>query len=173
MRKRTYTALDAGTDCVSGIDIGSADYVPVFQNNSAQIGAAAASIAVATQGSRTGTAQDHSNHLHPHSHRAPPTSHRGAVGAIPVDSPPPPTKTVSPAHPNTNATPLTTIHNRVGTCDIASSVTPIDLECVSRASPTAFMTANGSPQSVQAFFSLLESSSSQAVNHWLNERSLL
>ena len=130
MRKRTYTALE-GTDCVLGSDICSADYVSVLQNN-----AAATSVAVATtQGGSLSRTHEHSK-IHTHSA----TSHRGAAGAILVDSPPPPTaeETVSPAPPDTNETPLTTIHNLVGTCEIASSVTPIDLEYVFKSLPNSF-----------------------------------
>ena len=35
-------------------------------------------------------------------------------------------------------TPLTTIHNLVGTCEISSSIMPIDLEFVARCLPNSF-----------------------------------
>jgi hypothetical protein len=40
--------------------------------------------------------------------------------------------------PSLETTPLTTIHNLVGTCEIASSITPIDLEYVYRCLPNSF-----------------------------------
>jgi hypothetical protein len=40
--------------------------------------------------------------------------------------------------PSLEATPLTTIHNLVGTCEISSSIIPIDLEYVYKCLPNSF-----------------------------------
>ena len=49
------------------------------------------------------------------------------------------TDTVTTAMDVASETPLTTIHNLVGTCEIASSIVPIDLEYVYRCLPNRYI----------------------------------
>jgi hypothetical protein len=120
MRKRTYTAL-VGTESITGDD--------VFDSTAKRALARPDDIDIPTVGC---TNTDNRDGLEPEDGLK--KSLGNHTDTIPTGK----ISCVANTVPSLETTPLTTIHNLVGTCEIASSITPIDLEYVYRCLPNSF-----------------------------------